>query len=131
MAEIRYGRIPETEKKMKMEEKKLAGLQKAGSILREEITEEEIASVVSRWTGVPIKKMLEGEEEKLSHMEETLKNQVIGQDEAIHMVANAIRRSRTGLSEEGRPIGSFMFLGMTGVGRCEMRFVLSMGLSEF
>lgn len=125
VAEIRYGRIPETEKKMKMEEKKLAGLQKAGSILREEITEEEIASVVSRWTGVPIKKMLEGEEEKLSHMEETLKNQVIGQDEAIHMVANAIRRSRTGLSEEGRPIGSFMFLGMTGVGKTELAKALA------
>lgn len=125
VAEIRYGRIPETEKKMKAEEKKLSGLQKTGSILREEISEEEIAAVVSRWTGVPIRKMLEGEEEKLSHMEEALKSRVIGQDEAIHMVANAIRRSRTGLSEEGRPIGSFMFLGMTGVGKTELAKALA------
>ncbi|MDQ5976732.1 MAG: ATP-dependent Clp protease ATP-binding subunit ClpB [Patescibacteria group bacterium] len=125
VAEIRYGRIPETEKKMKTEEKKLSGLQKTGSILREEITEEEIAAVVSRWTGVPIRKMLEGEEEKLSHMEDALKSWVIGQDEAIHTVASAIRRSRTGLSEEGRPIGSFMFLGMTGVGKTELAKALA------
>jgi len=125
VAEIRYGRIPETEKKMKAEEKKLSGLQKTGSILREEISEEEIAAVVSRWTGVPIRKMLEGEEEKLSHMEEALKSRVIGQDEAIHIVASAIRRSRTGLSEEGRPIGSFMFLGMTGVGKTELAKALA------
>ena len=125
VAEIRYGRIPETEKKMKVEEKKLLGLQKTGSILREEITEEEIAAVVSRWTGVPIKKMLEGEEEKLSHIEDALKSRVIGQDEAIHVVASAIRRSRTGLSEEEHPIGSFMFLGMTGVGKTELAKALA------
>ncbi len=125
VAEIRYGRIPETEKRMKNEERKLSGLQKTGSILREEITEEEIAAVVSRWTGVPIKKMLEKEEEKLTHMEEVLGQRVIGQDEAIRVVANAIRRSRTGLAEEGRPIGSFMFLGMTGVGKTELAKALA------
>lgn len=125
VAEIRYGLIPDAEKKMASEEKKLEGLQKSGSILREEITEEEIASVVSRWTGVPVKKMLEGEEEKLSHMEDALRERVIGQDDAIRAVSNAIRRSRAGLSEEGRPIGSFMFLGMTGVGKTELAKTLA------
>ena len=125
VAEIRYGLIPEAEKQMAAEEKKLESLQKAGSILREEITEEEIAAVVSRWTGVPVKKMLEGESEKLSHMESALSERVIGQDDAIRVVANAIRRSRTGLSEEGRPIGSFMFLGMTGVGKTELAKALA------
>lgn len=125
VAEIRYGLIPETEKKMRAEEKKLEGLQQSGSILREEITEEEIAAVVSRWTGVPIKKMLAGEEEKLVYMEKALQERVIGQDDAIRVVAQAIRRSRTGLSEEGRPIGSFMFLGMTGVGKTELAKALA------
>ena len=125
VAEIRYGRIPAAEKKMKVEEKKLENLQQSGSILREEITEEEIAAVVSRWSGVPMKKMLQGEEEKLAHMERVLGERVIGQDEAIHVVSNAIRRSRTGLGEEGRPVGSFMFLGMTGVGKTELAKALA------
>ncbi|MBI2439262.1 MAG: ATP-dependent chaperone ClpB [Candidatus Moranbacteria bacterium] len=127
VAEIRYGKIPELEKSIRLEEKKLSALQKTGCMLREEITEEDIAAVVSKMTGVPISKMLERETEKLVHMEEALGRRVIGQDEAIRSVANAIRRSRAGLSEETRPIGSFIFLGMTGVGKTE----LAKALAEF
>ncbi len=125
VAEIRYGRIPELEKKIKAEGKKLAAIQKTGFILKEEITEEDIALVVSRATGVPVAKMLEKEAAKLAHMEEALKGRVIGQDEAIAAVSNAIRRSRAGLSEETRPIGSFIFLGMTGVGKTELAKALA------
>lgn len=127
VAEIRYGRIPELEKRIKQEEKKLEAVQKAGLILKEEITEEDIAHVVSRWTGIPVTKMLEKEAEKLVHMEEALRKRVIGQDDAIVSISKAIRRSRAGLSEETRPIGSFIFLGMTGVGKTE----LAKALAEF
>lgn len=127
VAEIRYGKIPELEKQIADAEKKLERLQKTGFILKEEITDEDIAMVVSRSTGVPVAKMLEKETEKLVHMEEALKQRVIGQDEAVHAVANAIRRSRAGLSEETRPVGSFLFLGMTGVGKTE----LAKALAEF
>src|SRR3989344_1221112 len=127
VAEIRYGKIPELEKRIAGEEKKLGALQKSGFILKEEITDEDIAEVVSRWTGVPVSKMLEKEAAKLAHMEEGLRGRVIGQDEAITAVSNAIRRSRAGLSEETRPIGSFIFLGMTGVGKTE----LAKALAEF
>ncbi len=127
VAEIRYGRIPELQKKIAAEEKKLESVKKAGFLLKEEINEEDIAAVVSRWTGVPVSKMLEAEAEKLAHMEAALKERVIGQDEAIGVVSNAIRRSRAGLSEETRPIGSFIFLGMTGVGKTE----LAKALAEF
>ena len=127
VAEIRYGRIPALEKKIKAEEKKLETVQKTGFILKEEITDEDIALVVSRSTGVPVAKMLEKETAKLVHMEEALRKRVIGQNEAIASVANAIRRSRAGLSEETRPIGSFIFLGMTGVGKTE----LAKALAEF
>lgn len=125
VAEIRYGKIPEIQKRLVSEEKKLAKLQQAGSILKEEITEEDIASVVSKWTGVPVSKMLETEAKKLVHMETELKKRVVGQDEAIAAVSNAIRRSRAGLSEEGRPIGSFIFLGTTGVGKTELAKALA------
>ena len=94
-------------------------------MVEEAVTANHVAQVVSRWTGVPVKKMLEGESERLSHMESALSERVIGQDDAIRVVANAIRRSRTGLSEEGRPIGSFMFLGMTGVGKTELAKALA------
>ncbi|OGI21015.1 MAG: ATP-dependent chaperone ClpB [Candidatus Moranbacteria bacterium RIFCSPLOWO2_02_FULL_48_19] len=127
VAEIRYGRIPALEKKIKSEEKKLEALQKTGFILKEEITDEDIALVVSRSTGVPVAKILEKEAAKLAHMEEALRGRVIGQDEAIVSVSNAIRRSRAGLAEETRPIGSFIFLGMTGVGKTE----LAKALAEF
>lgn len=127
VAEIRYGKIPELEKSIKKESAKLNKIQKENPILREEITEEDIARVVSHWTGIPVSKMLEGELEKLAHMEGELKKRVVGQDEAIHSIANAIRRSRAGISEENRPIGSFIFLGPTGVGKTE----LAKALAEF
>jgi len=127
VAEIRYGKIPELEKKIKAEQKKLVTLQKKNPILKEEVEEEDIAKVVSRWTGIPVAKMMEGEMEKLARIEEVLKKRVIGQDEAIKAVANALRRSRAGISEENRPIGSFIFLGPTGVGKTE----LAKALAEF
>ncbi|HAR99625.1 MAG: Chaperone ClpB 1 [Candidatus Moranbacteria bacterium GW2011_GWC2_37_73] len=125
VAEIRYGKIPFLEKKVKEEERKLSKIQKENSILKEEITEEEIARVVSRWTGIPVSKMLESELEKLAYMEKELAERVIGQDEAIKAVSNAIRRSRAGISEENRPIGSFIFLGPTGVGKTELAKTLA------
>ncbi len=125
VAEIRYGKIPALEKKMKDEEKKLNRIQKENSILKEEITEEDVARVVSRWTGIPIAKMLQSELEKLAHLENELSQRVVGQNEAIKAVANAIRRSRAGISEEQRPIGSFIFLGPTGVGKTELAKTLA------
>jgi len=127
VAEIRYGRIPEAEKEMKSAQKKLTEIQKGSPILKEEITEADVARVVSRWTGIPVARMLESEAEKLTRMEDELHKRVIGQDEAVKAVAAAVRRARAGVSEEGRPIGSFMFLGPTGVGKTE----LSRALAEF
>jgi ATP-dependent Clp protease ATP-binding subunit ClpB len=125
VAEIRYGKIPMLEKKIKDEEKKLGKIQKENSILKEEVTEEDVASVVSRWTGIPVSKMLEGEMDKLVHMEKELSKRVIGQKEAIQSVSNAIRRSRAGIAEENRPIGSFIFLGPTGIGKTELAKTLA------
>ncbi|KKP96187.1 MAG: Chaperone ClpB 1 [Candidatus Moranbacteria bacterium GW2011_GWE1_36_7] len=125
VAEIRYGKIPFLEKKIQEEERKLIKIQKENSILKEEVNEEDIARVVSRWTGVPVSKMLESELAKLVHMEKELGERVIGQDEAIKTVSNAIRRSRAGISEENRPIGSFIFLGPTGVGKTELAKTLA------
>lgn len=127
VAEIRYGRIPELEQKMKADEKKLTELQKTRGILKEEVTEEDVAAVVARWTGIPVRKMLQSETEKLAHMEDVLGKRVIGQSEAVKAVANAIRRSRAGIAPPQRPIGSFMFLGPTGVGKTE----LAKALAEF
>ena len=120
VAEIRYGKIPELENKIKEEKNKLDKLQEKGAVLKEEITEEDIAKVVSRWTGVPVSKMLQSEIQKLAKLEEFLGKRVIGQEEAIKAVSNAVRRSRAGISEEDRPIGSFIFLGPTGVGKTEL-----------
>jgi ATP-dependent Clp protease ATP-binding subunit ClpB len=125
VAEIRYGKIPEIEKRIKGEERKLEIIQKDNPMLKEEVTEEDIAKVVSRWTGIPVSKMLKGELEKLANMEKELRKRVVGQDEAIKAVANAIRRSRAGISEENRPIGSFIFLGPTGVGKTELAKALA------
>ena len=127
VAEIRYGRIPELEKKIKETEKKLQKLQKHQRLLKEEVTENDIAKIISRWTGIPVEKMLSNEIEKLIKMEEVLAERVVGQKEAITAVANAIRRSRAGISDENRPIGSFIFLGPTGVGKTE----LARALAEF
>ncbi|MGD8863519.1 MAG: AAA family ATPase, partial [Myxococcales bacterium] len=126
-ARIRFQDIPEAEKAVEQMQAKLAELQRDGSFLKEEVTEEDIAGVVSRWTGVPVSKMLEGEKEKLLHMESRLRSRVVGQEEALVAVSNAVRRSRAGLGEPNRPMGSFLFLGPTGVGKTE----LARALAEF
>jgi ATP-dependent Clp protease ATP-binding subunit ClpB len=118
-AEIHYGKIPEAEKDIERSRGELNGVQARGSYLREEVTEEDVAAIVSKWTGVPVSKMLESEMQKLLHMEENLRQRVIGQDPALTAVANAVRRSRAGLGDTRRPIGSFLFLGPTGVGKTE------------
>jgi ATP-dependent Clp protease ATP-binding subunit ClpB len=127
VAEVRYSKIPELEKEIKAQEQKLAKLQKTQQILKEEVGEEDIAKVVARWTGIPVSKMLQGEVQKLASAEEILQKRVIGQEDAIKAVANALRRSRAGIAEENKPIGSFIFLGPTGVGKTE----LARSLAEF
>jgi ATP-dependent Clp protease ATP-binding subunit ClpB len=124
MSELQYGRIPELEKQLKDAEK---GEQGEFQLLRNRVTEDEIAEVVARWTGIPVSRMLEGEREKLLRMEDALHQRVIGQDEAVVAVSDAIRRSRAGLSDPNRPIGSFLFMGPTGVGKTE----LCKALAEF
>ena len=120
-AKLRYGEIPELEKTVAEQEARLAELHaEGGSMLTEEVTEEDVAEVVAKWTGIPVSRLMEGEVEKLIHMEERLHERVIGQDEAIAAVSNALRRSRAGLSDPNRPIGSFLFLGPTGVGKTEL-----------
>lgn len=118
-AELRYGTIPSLEKQIADEQARLADLQKDGVFLKEEVSEEDVAEVVAKWTGVPVSKMLEGEMQKLVSMEANLRKRVIGQDEALEAVANAVRRARAGLQDPNRPIGSFIFLGPTGVGKTE------------
>ncbi len=126
VAEIRYSQIPNLEKQVKKQEAELAKIQKNGqSILKEEIDEEDIAKVIARWTGIPVSKMLESEMKKLAHAEEELKKRIVGQNEAIEGVSNALRRSRAGVSEEDKPIGSFLFVGPTGVGKTEMAKALA------
>jgi ATP-dependent Clp protease ATP-binding subunit ClpB len=118
-AEIQYGRIPELERRLEQHRSELNQLQEGGSYLKEEVGDEEIAAIVSKWTGVPVSKMLEGEMQKLVAMEQNLEKRVVGQSAALSAVANAVRRSRAGLGDEKRPIGSFLFLGPTGVGKTE------------
>ncbi len=128
VAEIRYAQIPDLEKEVKKKEAELIKIQTGGHhLLKEEVDEEDIAKVVSRWTGIPVAKMMESEVKKLAKTEEELKKRVIGQDEAIERVANALRRSRAGIGEEKKPIGSFLFVGPTGVGKTE----LAKALTEF
>src|SRR3989344_4310528 len=118
-AELKYGKIPELEKNIKELETKLAKIPEVERLLREEVTDEDIAQVVSRWVSVPVARLLSSEAEKLVHLEDKLCKRVLGQDEALKKIANAIRRNRAGISEENRPIGSFLFLGPTGVGKTE------------
>lgn len=124
-AEIRYGKIPLLEKQLSSEVRRLKKLQQERRILKEEITEEDIAEVVARWTGIPLSKMMEEERSKLNRMEEELKGRVVGQDEALKKISSVIRRSRAGVSDPSRPIGSFIFLGPTGVGKTELTKTLA------
>ena len=126
-ARLRYGDMPDLEKQKEQAEEKLQQLQKDGALLKEEVDAEEIAEVVSGWTGIPISKLLEGEMEKLVHLEDHLHKRVVGQDDGVRVVANAVRRARAGLQDTNRPIGSFIFLGPTGVGKTE----LARSLAEF
>src|SRR5499427_1330309 len=126
-SELQYGRLPDLERRIKEQESKLAELQKGQRMLKEEVDEEDIAEVVGRWTGIPVSRLMEGEIQKLIRMEERLHQRVVGQDEAIAAVANAIRRARAGLQDPNRPLGSFIFLGPTGVGKTE----LARALAEF
>jgi ATP-dependent Clp protease ATP-binding subunit ClpB len=127
LAELQYGKMATLEAEMKKEEEKLSELQKSEKMLKEEVDEEDVAEVVSKWTGIPVSKMLEGEVEKLVHMEGRLRQRVVGQEDAILAVSNAVRRARAGLQDPNRPIGSFIFMGPTGVGKTE----LARALAEF
>jgi ATP-dependent Clp protease ATP-binding subunit ClpB len=126
-AELKYGRLPELQTRLKEQEAALAALQGPGALLKEEVTADDIAEIVASWTGIPVTKLMEGETHKLVHMEERLHERVVGQDEAIQAVADAVRRARAGLRDPRRPIGSFMFVGPTGVGKTE----LARALAEF
>jgi ATP-dependent Clp protease ATP-binding subunit ClpB len=126
-AELRYGTINELETRLAAKERELEALHEQGSMLSEEVSEEDVAEVVAKWTGIPIAKLMEGETQKLIHLESHLHQRVVGQDHAVEVVANAVRRSRAGLSDPNRPVGSFLFLGPTGVGKTE----LARALAEF
>jgi ATP-dependent Clp protease ATP-binding subunit ClpB len=126
-AELRYGDLPQLQRDVDAASEKLAEMQKSGALLREEVTDEDIAEIVSKWTGIPVTKMLESEIQKLVRMEDRLKQRVIGQEEALTAVSNAVRRSRAGLKDPNRPVGSFIFMGPTGVGKTE----LARALAEF
>jgi ATP-dependent Clp protease ATP-binding subunit ClpB len=126
-AELRYGTLPQLQRDVDAASQKLVEMQKHGALLREEVTDEDIAGIVSKWTGIPVTKMLEGEMHKLLRMEDNLKQRVVGQEQAVTAVANAVRRSRAGLQDPNRPIGSFIFMGPTGVGKTE----LARALAEF
>ncbi len=126
-AELKYGAIINLQKELADETKKLAEMQQAGAMLKEEVDAEDIAEVVSKWTGIPVSRMLEGEKQKLLYMEERLARRLVGQEEAVQAVSNAVRRARSGLQDPNRPLGSFIFLGPTGVGKTE----LARALAEF
>ncbi len=126
-SELQYGRIPDLERKIREQEEKLQQLQQTHRMLKEEVDEEDIADVVAKWTNIPVSRLMEGEVQKLIHMEERLHARLVGQDEAVRAVANAIRRARAGLQDPNRPLGSFIFLGPTGVGKTE----LARALAEF
>lgn len=127
-AELKYGKIPEVSKKVKELESRWKEIPAADRLLKEQVTEEDIAKIVGRWTGIPVTRLLQTESDKLAHLEDELRHRVVGQDPALKKIANAIRRSRAGLAEENRPIGSFLFLGPTGVGKTETAKALAFSL---
>ena len=128
-AELKYGRLPEAQKALEIEEQK-AQATKENNLLRDRVTDEEIARIVERWTGIPVSRLVQGEREKLLHLDETLHKRVVGQDEAVQAVAEAIQRSRAGIQDPNRPIGSFLFLGPTGVGKTELAKTLAQALFD-
>ena len=128
-AELKYGKLPELQKQLE-EEEKIAAAKKEDSLLRDRVTDEEIARIVARWTGIPVEKLVEGEREKLLHLDDVLHKRVIGQDEAVTKVSEAILRSRAGIANPNRPIGSFLFLGPTGVGKTELAKALAQALFD-
>jgi ATP-dependent Clp protease ATP-binding subunit ClpB len=130
LAELTYGKLPDLERKLKAEEELLKGKQSDGMLLKEEVDEEDIARVVSRWTGIPVSKLIEGEREKLIHLASQLHRRVIGQEEAVQAVADAVLRARAGIKDPNRPIGSFIFLGPTGVGKTELAKTLAQALFD-
>jgi ATP-dependent Clp protease ATP-binding subunit ClpB len=129
-AELRHGQLPELERRLRAEEERLESKQGDTRLLREEVTEEEIAQIVARWTGVPVARLLEGEREKLLRLDEVLHERVVGQDEAVQLVADAVLRARAGIKDPRRPIGSFIFLGPTGVGKTELSLALAEALFD-
>jgi ATP-dependent Clp protease ATP-binding subunit ClpB len=129
-AELKHGRLPEVEQKLKAEEAELANKQGTGRLLREEVTDDEIAEIVSRWTHIPVTRLVEGEREKLLKLEEHLHKRVVGQDEAVEAVAEAVLRSRAGIKDPNRPVGTFIFLGPTGVGKTELARALAENLFD-
>jgi ATP-dependent Clp protease ATP-binding subunit ClpB len=129
-ARMQFGELPQIERELKSKETALKEAQTHGAFIKEEVTEEDVAAVVSRWTGIPVNKMLEGEQERLLRMEERIGSRIVGQDKAVAAISDAIRRSRAGLSDEKRPIGSFLFLGPTGVGKTEVAKALAQFLFD-
>ncbi|PKM79645.1 MAG: ATP-dependent chaperone ClpB [Firmicutes bacterium HGW-Firmicutes-14] len=130
LAELKYSRLDNLERRLKAEEELLTGKQKVGMLLKEEVDAEDIARVVSRWTGIPVSKLMEGEREKLIHLDEELHKRVVGQDEAVRAVADAVLRARAGIKDPNRPVGSFIFLGPTGVGKTELARALAQSLFD-
>jgi ATP-dependent Clp protease ATP-binding subunit ClpB len=129
-AELKHGRLPQLEARLKQEEEAFEGRRDAGGLLREEVTDEEISSIVSKWTGIPVTRLMEGEREKLLKLDQVLHKRVIGQDEAVQLVADAVIRARAGIKDPRRPIGSFIFLGPTGVGKTELAKTLAQALFD-
>lgn len=129
-AELKYGRLPELKKQLEEEEAKAEQAEGKHTLLRDKVTDEEIARIIERWTGIPVARLMEGEREKLLHLEDTLHERVIGQDEAVKRVSEAILRSRAGIQDPNRPIGSFLFLGPTGVGKTELAKTLAATLFD-
>ncbi|MBD3110323.1 ATP-dependent chaperone ClpB [Bacillus sp. AGMB 02131] len=129
-AELKYGKLPQLEKELKELEEKVENQKDEGKLLREEVTEEEISSIVSRWTGIPVTRLVEGEREKLLRLEEVLHKRVVGQDEAVQLVADAVIRARAGIKDPNKPIGSFIFMGPTGVGKTELVKALAEALFD-